>query len=333
MELYNKELSDNIFFSKRYSGLQRLFFWVSIYKGYSSAYFKLFLTLLLRKCYYGPFKGEFGHLLAHNLPFIMYLHSKKVKVFYCGVETTIPFLIDQNGKNIIYKYYKLRDFFKEIPPNSNSTVPKKDVQEKIDDFTQKAQRSIYPFWNINNDFYYWFIHRNWLLKGPFMKTYDLSHAYQTEKFSAVTIFSRKENKVNLANNGDNWDYNELAKAVSPYFDKVYITGHPSKSEGLIKSVDNIEVCISANNKVILEKCSNSQLIITQHSGAAYLGEYTNCKVLIIYKGQLPIGSLQNTLRFKPYIGEKYNFEYAFSQEDVLNFVKKHYRRSHEEIRN
>ena len=115
---------------------------------------------------------------------------------------------------------------------------------------------------------------------------------------------------------------EIAETVSPYFDKVYVTGHPAMSVDL-KSRGNIEVCLTTDNSKILEYCANSQLIITMHSGTVYLGDYTNSQILIIYKGKPPIGSLQNTLRFKPFLGKKYDFKYAFSLNEISTFVKQY----------
>ena len=315
------DFSDNKFFAKQYSGLKRLRFWFKIWRGYAAANRRLSRTLQLKKCYYGPFKGEFGHFLAHNLPFLSYLHSKGVKIQYCGMELHKPFLVDETGESIIEKYYPLRDFFGEVIANANETIPPADVQKEIDKFiTITKQHPSTPFWNIGDNFYYWFIQRNWLLSGPYMKTYNLEKAYGKDKEKAAVIFPRKKGAAFTENNGGPWDYMDIAKSISPYFDKVYITGHPSLSTEL-QSEGNIEVCLSKDNTVILEKCAKSQLIITQHSGVNNIGEYTNNQVLIIYNGEPPIGSLQNTLRFRPYIGTKYDLNYAFSIPEIAEYVK------------
>lgn len=316
------DFSDNKFFARQYSGLAWLRFWFKIFRGYIAAYMRLYRTLRVKKCYYGPFKGEFGHFLAHNLPFLTYLHSKGVKIYYCGMELHRPFLVDENRKSIITEYYSLRDFFGEVIPHSNDVEPPADVQKEIDKFTAiaKADSSV-PFWNIGDKFYYWFVHRNWQLRGPFMKTYNLEKAYSSGKEKAAVIFPRKKMAEYTPNNGGPWDYMEIARVISPYFDKVYITGHPSLSEEL-KSEGKIEVCLSKDNTVILETCAKSQLIITQHSGANNMGEYTNNRVLIIFNGKPPIGSLHNTLRFRPYIGTKYDLDYAFTMDEIVEYAKK-----------
>src|ERR1700758_1912170 len=47
-----------------------------------------------KECYYGPFKGEFGHFLLHNLPFLSHLYHQDVKINYCGMALHKPFLVD-----------------------------------------------------------------------------------------------------------------------------------------------------------------------------------------------------------------------------------------------
>jgi hypothetical protein len=315
------DFSDNVHFARQYSGLALVRFWLKICRGYFIAYLKLWWTLLIKKCYYGPFKGEFGHFLAHNLPFLMYLQSKGVKIYYCGMDLHRPFLVNENKESIITTFFPLRDFFGEVRILNNETIPPADVQKEIDSFMEIAKKDTFvPFWNIGDTFYYWFIHRNWLLKGPFMKTYNLEKAYSTGKEKSATIFPRKKGNDYTDTNGGPWDYMEIARLISPCFDHVYVTGHPSLSTEL-QSEGNIEVCLSKDNTVILEKCTKSQLIITQHSGVNNIGEYTNNQVLIIYNGEPPIGSLQNTLRFRPYIGTKHDLNYAFSIQEIAEYVK------------
>src|ERR1700759_2266664 len=61
------------------------------YKDINSFYKK---ALEEKECYYGPFKGEFGHFLLHNLPFLSCLHQQGVKINYCGMELHKAFLVD-----------------------------------------------------------------------------------------------------------------------------------------------------------------------------------------------------------------------------------------------
>ena len=314
------DITDSKRYILQYSGFKRVRFRFKLFRENLKADIRLAATLLFKRCYYGPFKGEFGHFLAHNLPFLAYLQSKKVKIYYCGMELHKPFLVDESGNSIITQFYPLRDFFAESPPRANNTVPPADVQAEINKFTAIARKSIYPFWNIDNEFYYWYVHKNWIMKGPNMKTYNLEKVYGKGKEKAAVIFPRKKGNTISRNNGAPWDYMQIARDISPYFDKVYITGHPSMSTD-VKSEGNIETRLSADNKVILETCANSQLIITQHSGVHFLGEYTNNQVLIIYKGELPILGLADTYRFRPFVGTRYKLDFAFTEDEIVEYAK------------
>src|SRR5260221_4534409 len=152
-----------------------------------------FLTLGFKRCYFGPYTGEFGHLLAHNLPFVAYLYSKGVKVEFCGMDIHRPFFVDQNGKEIVSSYLPLRDFFGESVPDCNKAVEPKDVAQITKVFVEKAKRSVYPYWNNSNSEYYFHSFRWWLLKKAYMTTFDLSKIYKTKDENAVVIFPRKFN--------------------------------------------------------------------------------------------------------------------------------------------
>ncbi|MBI4930129.1 MAG: hypothetical protein HY841_05155 [Bacteroidetes bacterium] len=302
-----------------YKGFERWKYFLKIRRGYFHASWKLFLAIFFKRCYYGPFKGEFGNFLGHNLPFLAYLHSKGVKIYYCGMLLHKSFLVDENGKSIIYKWYGLRDFFKEVSPQQNITIPPADVQIEIDKFEKEAKSSIFPFFNIGDPYYYWFIHRTWMLKG-FMKTIDFGKIYKSKKKNSVVIFPRSKGSKSTSNNGYPWDWEEVVQTVKPYFEKVYVLGHPAFSSA-IQSHENVEVIITDDNSKIIEKCCNSNLIITQHSGTCYLGEYTNTQVLIIFKGKFPIVGINDSIVFKEFIGKKYPFEFAFSLQEIEEYVK------------
>lgn len=316
-------LSDNKTFAKQseLKGLEWIKFWFKIYLGYWKANRKLSETFKKKKCYYGPFKGEYGHFTAHTLPFLMYLHKNGVKIIYCGMELHKPLLIDEQGKSIIHEFRPIRDFFSEVSPTSNSVIPPEDVQLEIKKFTDEAEKNNLPFWNIGDDYYYWFIHRNWL-KGH-THVYNLSKYYKTKDENAVCIFPRSKGAKSSHNNGEAWDYPALIESIKPYVDKIYIVGHPSQSLNLSAS-DKMEFRITANNASILEACSNSKLIITQHSGVNNLGEYLNKQVLIIYKGGnkiSDIGSMNNTLRFREFLNQKKPLAFAFNETQVVDYVK------------
>ncbi len=274
-----------------------------------------------KECFYGPFKGEFGHFLLHNLPFLSHLHQQGVKIHYCGMELHKAFLVDEKRNSIIYKYYPLRDFFAEVPSSSNETIPPTDVQKEIDKFFDIALKSKKAFLNIADTNMYWYIFRNWQLKKGRQSVYNIRNVYKTTTENSCVIFPRKKGNGVTANNGGPWDYIQIARLVSPYFDKVYITGHPSMSTEL-HSEANIEACLSTNNKVIIEKCCNANLIITQHSGAIHIGIYSNTNVLLIFNGQPPIKGLIDTIRFRKNLSKK-KIAYAFNEQQILEYIKQY----------
>jgi hypothetical protein len=59
-----------------------------------------------------------------------------------------------------------------------------------------------------------------------------------------------------------------------------------------------------------------------HSGTCYLGEYTNTQVLIIFKGEFPIVGINDSIIFKEFLGTKYPVAFAFSMEEIEDYVKK-----------
>lgn len=286
----------------------------------------MFRTLQKKECYFGPFTGEFGHLLGHNLPFISYLYSKGVKIHFCGMEIHRPFFLDEQGNEIIETYLSVRDFFDESFPSCNSADGPEDIDTITRNFISKAKNSGLPYWDNNEfDFYFNFF-RWWILKKRYLKTFNLSRVYRSAKSDSVVIFPRRLNPSSdqnkqLENNGEVWDYYEVAKIASENFDKVYIVGHPVFSDVNFESFGNVEVHITSDNALILELCSNSRLIVSQHSGTVYLGEYTDTPVLIIYKGGHLIGDIEITKQFKRGLGTKHEFSYAFSYGDLEAFFK------------
>ncbi len=321
------EYSDHEHFAKQYSGFAKWKFLWKVKRGFRAADARLKETLAKKECYYGPFKGEFGHFLAHTLPFLAWLHRQGVKIHYCGMEIHKPFLVDETGSSIIHDYFPLRDFFAEVSPSCNKTVAPADVEAEIQKWKTQARDSGLPFYEIDEEFYYWFVHRSWTMIGPYSHGYRLDKAYWNKpKENSVCVFPRTKGARFSKNNGGPWDYADLVKKLSPHFDKVYVCGHPSQVLAM-QPEGNIEMCVTADNAVILEKCSRSRLIITQHSGVNNLGEYTDTPVLIIYNGEPPIGSMQNTQRFRPFLtglGKKelHPLAFAFSEKEIIDFVCK-----------
>ncbi len=291
----------------------RLIIWQS-YRKIKSFYKN---ALQQKECYYGPFKGEFGHFLLHNLPFLVHLHKKGVKIHYCGMELHKPFLIDENGDSIIYKWYPLPDFFAESAPNANATILPERLRGIVEGFKAVARAEGKPILDISQNNMYWYVFRNWQLEGK-QSIYDLSKVYGKSKENICVIFPRKKGGKVTPNNGESWDYEEIARRVSPYFDKVLLVGHPSFS-AVVNSGGNIELKVSSDNADTLKYCANARLIITQHSGAVHLGAYVKTPVLIIFKGSPPVKGLMDTVRFRKNLTSQ-SLNYALNMQEIENFA-------------
>ena len=300
-----------------------------VYKGHKKASALYKRTLREKRCYYGPFTGEFGHLLGHNLPFISHLYSKGVAIEFCGLEIHKPFMVDDQNKSIVASYASVRDFFRESAPDGSKAPEPADVKQLTDKFVNAAVTSGLPYWSHSDHFEYFESFRWWALKKGYTKTFDLSKVYKSADEDAVVIFPRKINpnfphkvKDQLKNNGELWNYQQVAETAAKHFSKVYIIGHPAFSADDLTPTDKIEICLTNDNKFILEKCCNSKVIITPHSGTVYLGEYTNTQVLIIYKGGRTIGDIEITKQFKKGLGKRSSFNYAYTIEEIDSFLKK-----------
>lgn len=301
-------------------GLALIKFWIKVAYGFYKANRRLKETIRKRACFYGPFKGEFGHFLAHTLPFLMYLHKRGVKINYCGMSLHKPFMVDETGNSIVEQFHELRDFFKEVPPDSNAAIPPKDVVKQIDIFYKRAQLGKVPFWDIGDGFYYWFIHRNWLSKKN-THYYQLDRAYSNSRQNSCVLLPRSKGAAVSQNNGEPWDYKAVIHLLAPFFDKIYICGHPSQVLKLEIDNPKVEIAVSADNTVLLGKLASSRLVVTQHSGIVYAGEYTGTDILMIYKGGQriqDIGSLNNTLHFKQQFPGRSKIYYAFNENEIVD---------------
>lgn len=279
-----------------------------------------FYTEALEKgaCFYGPFVGEFGHFLLHNLPFLMHLHRAGVKIHYCGTAIHKPFLRDDRGNELVAEATWLRDFFAEVKPSSNDTVPPPDVCADIDAFRRSAEASGLPYLDIADTRLYWYPFRNWQLEGR-QYVYGLKSLYASGLGRRTcVVFPRRKGADYTPNNGGPWDYMEVARALAPEFDEVVLAGHPSLSAE-VHTEGNIRVKISADNAETLRACADADLIVTQHSGAVHLGIYTETPVLLIFNGTPPIKGLIDTLRFRKNLTDT-PLSYAFSLDEIKNFA-------------
>jgi hypothetical protein len=295
-----------------------------VQKLYRKTEKKLNETIERGECYYGPFKGEFGHFLGHNLPFLMYLHSKGVKIHYCGLSLHLPFLVDESGQSILTSVHELRDFFGEVSPSSNNTVPPEDVQERIDAFSKKAEASGLPFWNIGDSFYYWFVHRPFVADGH-THQYDIAKHYKNREGNNCAIFARSKGAKSSKNNGESWDYQKVLNILSQHFDTVFVCGHPSQSLEL-DPTPNTELVVTTDNAKIIQAVANSNVIISQHSGVFYLTGLLRKKFLLLYKGgksPSDVGSLQNSLHFLNSLTNDFQADYCFGLDELPDSIKKY----------
>ncbi|MGD1845974.1 MAG: hypothetical protein ACFB10_11325 [Salibacteraceae bacterium] len=323
---FPQALSNHQTFARQagYSWWERIKFNHKVNLGFRAANARLKETLERGACFYGPFKGEFGHFTAHTLPFLMYLHQQGVRIHYCGMDLHRPLLVDEKGESIVETAVWLRDFFGEVPPVSNSTVPPADVIQQMQQFYSRAQATDLPLWDIADDFFYWFVHRQWLLKGH-THTYDLSKFYKSRYEKSCVIFPRSKGARESHNHGLAWDYTKVIDRLLPWYDHIYVCGHPAQVLHL-EARPKVELRITADNASILEACSNANLILTQHSGVNNLGEFTNTPVLLLYRGgegPEDIGSLNNTLWFRQGLQEQYPLSYAFDLDQLEAFVIQH----------
>jgi len=277
-------------------------------------------TLEGKECYIGPFWGEFGNFLLHFLPYVSFLHKNGVKVNICSLENYLPLMIDDNGNNIYNQCVPLRMFFKEVYPQANKVTPPADVQKMYDEFKKTAEESGKPFLDLTDDMFYWYVYKNWQLKGR-QYIYPLEKVVKDNNVTGnnVTLFPRRRSTAYTPNNGEPIDYMKLAEAIAPYFDNVFITGHPAMSAEVYEK-GNIKVKLSENNIDVLKCCANSSLIVTQHSGAMHLGNYVNVPVALIFKGKLPVKGLDDSMRFRENIGRR-NIYVALNEEQLISFVK------------
>ncbi len=287
-----------------------------------------FFTMLFKRCSFGPFTGEFGHLLGHNLPFIAHLHSKGVKVNFCGMDIYRPFFKDNYGNEIVSTFLELPDFFDIAEPDCNSADETQEIKKITKRFISKSKKSILPYWDNRDSSYYYYYFRYWVAKKKRLKAFDLSMVYKTQNENSVIIFPKKFNsntirsEKEIKNQGTTWDYFEIAKIVSKHVSKVYVIGHPVFSNVDFNSFDNVEVCFTTDNEYILEKCCNSKLIICLHSGTVYLGAYTKTPVLIIYNGEGEIGEIEITNFFNNALDQQAKLNYAFNLQEINNYLKK-----------
>ena len=155
-------------------------------------YFLLINSMVKKECYFGPFVGEFGHLLSHVVPFISFLHSKGIKVNYCGPEIHKVFFYDDKKNLIVKNFYGIRDFYNEVKPFCNDQIYPEDVKLIINNFIDKAKKSNLPFWDIRKRFFYLTCFCRWKYINGFVKLYPKKKLDRKE--FVISLFPSKKKK-------------------------------------------------------------------------------------------------------------------------------------------
>ena len=289
--------------------------------GVIKAFWLLLQTLYFRKCYYGPFVGEFGHLLGHNLPFLAWLKDRNIEIIYCGTEVYRPLMVGDNGEEVVDFKYPIKDIFDQYSPRADKTDYPDFAKEIMAEFVEDAQNSNYPFWDLRDIHFYFIAFRMWMHWTGFVKLIDFSSKSEKNvKENAIAIFPRKKGISHNKNNGAPWDYEEIIRLIKPYVDKIYLVGHPAFSFNIPES-PKVELVITSDNKEIAKKCIASKLIITQHSGTVYFAQYCDTPVLVIYNGEPPIGNIAITKKVIKSLGDKHPMSYCYSYGEIESFVK------------
>lgn len=289
--------------------------------NYLKLYFLLVKTLIEKECYFGPFVGEFGHLLSHIVPFITFLHSKGVKVNYCGPEIHKTFFYDKNGVLILNNFFVLRDFYNETSPYCNDQNYPVDIGVRINKFLNIAGKSKYTFWDIRDRFFYFYCFCRWQYHNNFTRINKFNKKINKNQFNVALFPSKKKNNSHSAYRGEDWDYNKVISTIENLVDKIYILGHPAFSLNINKSI-KVEEVLTSDNSMILEKCLESDLIITQMSGAHYLGIYSQTDCAILLKGNnLDYSNLIKDSTYRKKLGEKFPLKVLSDYKSIQEYIK------------
>ena len=290
-----------------------------IYYNYIKIFILLIATLVRKECYFGPFVGEFGHLLSHVLPFISYLNRKGVKIHYCGPDIHKPYFQKAYDGLLVTSYFGLRDFYSEVTPNCNEQIIPEDVRVKTVEFIDAAKKSNLPYWNIGNEVFYWDVFCKWEYKYNFINTIKYMNKPLKYRKKTVALFARKKGGYSPVR-GDDWNFQEIADLMGNYVDEVFVIGHPAFSHN-IKPSKNVKVVLTNDNSKILEICASSRVIINQLSGTHYLGVFLDTPVMLLLKGEnVDFSNIKKDSQYRKLLGEKYCWEIVKNNDELLNKV-------------
>jgi len=238
-------------------------------------------TLIKKECFFGPFVGEFGHLLSHIVPLLSYLKEKGVDVHYIGPAIHKAYFYDSKSNLIVKSYTDLRDFYSEVAPRCNDQIFPDDVKHQISIFKNDAKKSDLPFWDISKKSYYWFGICLWMYEKKYLHIYTQFSG--VKKLNQIVLFARKKGSHSDVR-GDDWDFQEVIDHIINNTNyNIIILGHPAYSH-VLKESKRVRSILTNDNKVILEECSKSKFIINQLSGTHYLGLYSDTNVILLLKG-------------------------------------------------
>ncbi|UTW62730.1 hypothetical protein KFE98_00825 [bacterium SCSIO 12741] len=277
-------------------------------------------------CVFGPFIGELGHLLAHNLPLVTWLKAQGVKVHFVGFEKFEAFLYDSTGEPLYEQFYPLRDFGGETSIKSNFAEEfPADVAEEWNRLKSSFAEKGWPTWYLEDETEYWYEYRKWLYKSDFFQVSDLSQVYGKrepgKKVCSVFVrFRPPDNPVKLAANGPLWDYEKLVEALLDVYDEINLVGSPHQSIDSFSIKDErVKWRVSHNNREILQLIGSSDMMITPHSGAMYLSAYFTAGLTVIYHGirdYSEIADVHSTLAYLHKLNPNINTIFAFSNTDI-----------------
>ena len=271
-----------------------------------------------KECYFGPFVGEFGHLLSHVIPFISYLNELDVKVNYMGPEIHKPLFKSSKSSYIINNYEGLRDFYSEVSPDCNNQYYPDDIGEIIEKFKLDARNSGLPFWDISSRKFYWIGFCKWMYERNHYHTYSFNNFL---KKNQITIFARKKGDHSPVR-GSNWNFQSVInKIIHETNLDIKVLGHPAFSHNF-KSSERVKVILTSDNQLILDECKKSKFIINQLSGTHYLGIYCDTPVILLMKGpDIDYSNFIKDLNYRLKLNPKSKIQICSTENELIKYLK------------
>lgn len=234
-----------------------------------------------KECYYGPFAGEFGWLLAHILPFMSYLYSKGVRIHFCGNDGQESLCIDDEGNHLYASYTSVPYFFDKSAPNGNviNLVPLEN-RKVIDEFVAEAKDSHKPFFDISSIDKFDTLWEFWYAK-KYGFYYNLNKYFNPDGIihNRISLYTR--NKP-YGKAGEVWNIPDIIEAIESFCDEIVIVGNPNQSFEL--NHPKVRNIVTRNNAKIFNAVSTSKLVLSPNSGSAYVARILQVPQIIYMKG-------------------------------------------------